>query len=59
MIITVDVSISYSVSGEELRKKYRYWDKLDEDEKIDKAIEYVKKHLFDVNDLMFQWADVD
>jgi len=56
---TIDVSCAYHVTSEELQKKYKGFMKLSDDEEIYKAIEYVEKYIFKVEDLHFDGADVN
>jgi len=55
---TIDVGCAYGVTNAELKKKYKGFMKLSDDERCQKALEYVKNYKFDPNDLLFEIADV-
>lgn len=54
----IDIAVSYNVNVATLKKHVSNFENLNENEKVEAAIEYVKKHRFNPNDLEYTIADI-
>ncbi len=55
--VVIDCGISYWVTKKEMKKHYKGFDKLSDEEQYELVIEYVKTKLFKVDDLIFNCDD--
>ena len=53
-IIDVKCNMAITVTEGELRKYYKGWDDLSNDEKVNKAEEYAGKELYNPDDIYFE-----